>query len=201
MRKAIASALLAVAAMAPAFSTSLARSGISFSSTSPIAEFPSLNLEIEGGLGAPVRCGMMIDTALHSRVSKVSGSLMGNADVFLYTDFCTEGNVGLLVGGRRVTGPRGPFHLTYKSFSGTLPNINSITFTLNNVSFWIELEGINCLTDGAVDIDFTSTGNPMSSWNIVAANIPLTGEFLCIFSSGEVNGHANATFGPLMTLF
>lgn len=198
MRKTLLSALLALAATAPAFSSAFARSAIVFSTPSPNVTF--LSLQIEGGIGSSVSCSVDLNTTLHPWVVKTAGTLMGQTSV-QFAGICSGGSAGLLVGRSRVPGPQGPYHLTYQSFSGTLPNINGVTFRINDVTFWIEQPGVaTCLTNGAVDIDVRSTGNPMSIWTISRSGIPLTGGIMCIFASATVSGTASPSFGPTMGL-
>ncbi len=159
-------------------------------------------LEVEGGLGTPVRCNVTLDLAIHQRIGKTTEALVGQSDVAVSTGACTEGNAGLLIGGRRVTGAQGPYHLTYQSFTGELPSISSVTVRINNVVFWIDVGGIDCLTNGAVDIDGTTTGgNPVTGVSVSSQSVPLTGDFLCIFTSGELNGRGSLSSSVRMTLF
>ena len=201
MRKLILAALTAALALSLSASLASARTGISVSPTATTLTLT--NLELEGGIGTPVRCNVTMDAALHERTSKSVGSLAGFADIAVSTGGCSEGNAGILVGGRRVTGAQGPYHVTYRSFTGTLPSITSVTLRVNAVTFWIELPGVaDCLTNGAVNIDGSTTGgNPATGMRVTAQNIPLTGDFLCIFSSGTMNGTGNLSSSVRMTLF
>ncbi len=176
-----------------------AERGIGLSPTSTTITLSGL--EIEGGIGTPWRCNVTIDAAFHERTAKVAGTLLGLADLAVGTGACTEGDFGLLVGGRRVTGAQGPYHVTYEAFEGSLPNIGSISFTLNDVVFWITLPGIECLTDGAVDISLTTSGgNPATGVRLDPASVPLTGEFLCIFAGVELIGDGTLSNSVRMTL-
>ncbi len=200
MRKMIFAALAAVLALSLTAGVASAERGVSVSPSNTTLSLPGL--ELEGGLGTPVRCNVTMDTALHERIAKVQGTLTGNADIAVSTGGCTDGNAGLLVGGRRVTGAQGPYHVTYESFDGELPNIESVTLTVNNVIFWISISGIDCLTNGAVDISGTTTGgNPATGIDVTAQNVPLTGDFLCIFSSGDMKGSGSLSSSIRMTLF
>ena len=195
----VATALAAAAVLLITTGVASARSGISMSPTSTTLTYT--NIEFEGGIGTPIRCNWTLDLAFHARTSKSVGSLTGFADLTMGA--CSEGSIGILDGGRRVTGAQGPYHLTYRSFTGTLPNITSLTFRLNDVTFWIELPGFtDCLTNGAVDIDSTTTGgNPITGARMASQNVPMTGEFLCIFSAVELNGSGSLSSSVRMTLF
>jgi hypothetical protein len=110
--------------------------------------------------------------------------------------------MGLLVDGSRVTGAQGPYHLTYRSFTGTLPSITSMTVRINDVVWWLRVGEIDCLTNGAVDMDSSTTGgNPMTGARMTAQNVPVTGDFLCIFSAVTLNAAGSLSASVRMTLF
>lgn len=190
---------IAVATLAIGTSVASARNGISYSNGTTLT-FPRMSFE--GGLGEPLVCGITIAETLHANVLKSSGVLLGNANVTIATGTCSTGDMGLLVGGNRVTGSRGPYHLTFQSYTGTLPNITSITRRLNDITFWIEIGGITCLTGGAVDFNVTSAGgNPATGGNVTAQSIPVTGGLLCLFVTLEMNGIGSASTSVRLTLF
>ncbi len=200
MRRLTFAAIAATLVLALSASVAGAENGIRFE---PIGTTLTLaNLEVREGFGT-ARCDVILDKAHHPNVQKSLNTLLGLTDVRIRTGACAQGDMGLLVAGRRVTGERGPYHLTYESFNGTLPEIESITLTLNNVSFWI-LEGdTECLTNGVVDISMTTTGgNPATGAAITAHDIPLAGDlFACFFATGDMNGSGNYSAGITMTLY
>ncbi len=198
MRKAARSALATVLALMLAVGVAGAREGIAVEPVNPLIAFSDLSFE--GGLGLPVRCDVTIRMTLEAW-SKTANALAGQAYVTFDTFNCTQGDAGILVGGRRVVDAQGPYHVTYDSFEGALPNITSITVRVNNIILWTSYRGIECLTNGAVDIAATTTGgNPITGMRIVAQSIPLTGGVLCLFSSAEVNGGGNVFPSILMSL-
>lgn len=157
-------------------------------------------IELESGLGTPVRCNLTLAMTLHSSVGKVADSLAGMTNLTFGS--CSNGDMGLLVGGRRVTGSYGPYHLTYRSFSGTLPNITSVSFGINDVTFWVEITGLStCLSNGAVDMNGETTGgNPATGMRIDAARVPLTGGVLCVFVSSSLTGRGRLSTALTLTL-
>lgn len=113
---------------------------------------------------------------------------MGTYTATVSTGSCASGDMGFFEEGRRVTGSVGPKHITYQAFRGTLPAIRAIGKKSKALEFWISQEGIECQTNGPVDIDAETTGgNPASGWEITAQNVPVRGGFLCILSSLEIN--------------
>ncbi len=200
MPRPLITALLAL--LVVALTTGLASAGRAIGVNPWTVALTMNELEIEGGMGTPVRCNLTVDYTLHNLIAKTLGTLMGTARMRLSTGSCSEGNAGLLVGGRRVTGSQGPYHITYRFYLGTLPNVTVLGLGLRFTTFWISVSGIDCLTDGAVDIDFETTGgNPATGMQVVSNNVPLTGDFLCIFSSGEMNGSGSLSSSVRMTLF
>ncbi len=196
IRAVCSSALVLALAAVPA----LASRGLLVSPNRTVATFPSL--EIEGGTGTPVRCDVIVSQTFHSTISKASHSLAGFTYVLVRTGACSEGNAGLLVGGRRVTGEQGPYHMQYVGFTGTLPDIRRLYVLIRLGLMWISVSGIDCLSDGEVVVEAGTTGgNPATGMDITSQPIPLTGDFLCIFSSGEANGSGSLSSSIRMTLF
>ncbi len=187
MRIAIRAIVAAVLVLSFSAAVAGARDGLAFSPTTTTLTFA--RFEFSGGLGVDISCPVTLALTLHASVSKSVGALAGQTNVTAGTGRCSEGNAGLLVGGRRVTGAQGPYHLTYSSFSGTLPNISSVTLRVNDVAFWVTSSPAECLTQGAIDIAGTTTGgNPATGLSVSATGIPLTGNFLCTFASGSISG-------------
>ena len=197
MRKTLAVFATALA-LAATTSVASARSGIQLEPTTTTLSMPAFTYEF--GIGTGIRCDVTFDLALHPRVGKVASSLAGTFDIAVGD--CTEGELGVLVGGsRRAAG--GPYHLTYQSFTGTLPNISSITFRLNDVHIWFKWGGfLECLSDGPVDIGATTTGgNPFTGIAITSQQVPIAAEFLCDVSAIEITASGSLSSSVRMTLF
>ena len=185
--------------LAACTATARASRGISVSPTSTSVTFSGF--AIEGGTGTPTRCEATVHITLHASIAKTTGTLGGFADVHLGTGACRNGNAGLLVGGRRVTGAQGPFHVTYQSFVGTLPSIISLALKLNDITFWQEDGAFACLTQDAVDLTGSTTGgNPATGISFSAQNIPLAGSLLCSFASGTITASERFTSSLGMSL-
>lgn len=84
-------------------------------------------------------CQVTLEGSLHARTfAKVVGSLVGYV-TSARLGTCSSGSATIL---RETL----PWHVQYESFSGTLPNISRVTFTVNNVSIAVsEPFGIVCL--------------------------------------------------------
>ncbi len=191
----VGAAMAALGAMTPA--PAVAERGLSLPSGGRSATF---YLEINDGI-LDVVCTITIDVAFHERVSKAAAALMGLADVGLQTGGCLEGEAGMLVGGRRVVGPQGPYHVEYSHFNGSLPHITTVGFRIMGVSFWIEQPAweLGCLASGNLAAT-TTGGNPATGIQIFGT-VLLTGDFLCLSSSAFVYGTGGLTRSMTMTLF
>jgi hypothetical protein len=92
---------------------------------------------------ATVRCRVTFEGSFHSRtLQKVVSRLIGAVTAAIVAHPCTNGEAWADNG--REAEPLGtapqklPFHLTYQSFTGTLPNISSISIGLSRVSFVVQ---------------------------------------------------------------
>jgi hypothetical protein len=188
MRKFVVAALAASALLALIAGTASARTGLRAEPSTSVLFIR--NLELTGGFGT-VRCNITQSVTLHSSVAKSRGALAGQSNVAVSTNGCANGNAGILVSGRRVTGLQGPYHVQYQSFEGTLPSITSIRIAVVGVSFWITEPtfGVTCLTAEPQSIVGTTTGgNPATGISVAAAGIALEGGFGCGFSTGSMSG-------------
>ncbi len=156
-------------------------------------------VQLEHGLGTPIRCLIEIDMTINEAAPKRSGALVGSADIVMPPG-CLQGDIGLLNAmGARVA-ENGPYQVTYRAFTGVLPNIASVSFRINDVVFWIEEPDfeLNCLTNGAVDIDGTTWGENPAEGMDLNASVPLTGGFLCGFVSSTFTGEGDFFMNQVM---
>jgi len=199
MRKVILTIFAAALALTLSASVAGARTGIAVTPTATTLTL--VNVTLDAGFDV-AECNVTMRATLHARTIKSVGSLAGFADIAVSTGACTEGNAGILRGGARVTGPQGPYHVTYTSFSGTLPNISSVRLTVQDVTFWIGTTGTECLTNGAVDIHGdTFPGTTVTGMRVSAQSIPLTGGFLCGLTSGALEGSGTLSTALTISLF
>jgi hypothetical protein len=86
-----------------------------------------------------LRCPVTLEGSFHSRtIVKTVGSLVGYVTRAAVSNaVCTGGHATILQ-------ETLPWHLTYQSFTGTLPNISSVTLNLIRAGFIIETAANNC---------------------------------------------------------
>jgi hypothetical protein len=93
------------------------------------------NLETTNEIGEPaVRCSVTLEGSFHSRtLPKVARLLIGAVTRF---------NIAACTNGRLTPGTQVPLaHLTYESFTGTLPDISRIGFLLSRIALLMEVPG------------------------------------------------------------
>ena len=147
-----------------------------------------------------VICEVTLHVTFHESVNKVPGELAGEIEVGVSTGSCTNGDAGLNVGGQRVTGLQGPYHIQYNSFEGTLPNINSVTAALVGLEIWITLGSTTCNANETIS-GTTTGGNPADGLSTSEEGIGLIpGSFACLFMTGELIGTAGADEEITITL-
>ena len=134
---------LATLMLCTAVGTAFARN-LSYTPQNIRATWAALNAR--GGV-AEIRCPLTLEGSFHSRThAKVARSLIG-AITEAESDFtaCTGGIIvpfnGVEIYDGRVPPRSLPWHLTYDSFVGTLPNIRGINFLLSRFRFGVQVEG------------------------------------------------------------
>ncbi|MBS1869468.1 MAG: hypothetical protein JSS99_07365 [Actinobacteria bacterium] len=146
----------------------------------------------EAGGGFPINCPVTLEGSFHARTfTKTRDQLSGYiTNAVVNNAGCTEGHATIL----RATLP---WHVTFQSFTGTLPNITGVRYDLIGAAFQIEPGlGIVCLASSSVTSPAAGNASREAGGNITSLQpdsslaIPVTGA-LCpeagIFSgSGEV---------------
>jgi hypothetical protein len=121
-------------------------------------------IKYQGG-GFDVDCNVTIEGSFHSNtIAKVVGTLVGYVTRATVTQPCTGGSWYYLNGVEVLRGTTVantlPWHIRYRSFVGTLPNIQKIGLDIVDYSFLIESPLIfGCL--------FRSTAARPIQWNLV----------------------------------
>jgi hypothetical protein len=161
------------------------------------------NLIFSSDAGSSVTCPITLQGSFHSRtLGKVVNGLIG---------FVSRGSVRGQNSAGNCTGGTGtvltatlPWHITYRSFQGTLPNITGVKINLIGTSFQIQPEGsLTCLarattTNPMVGTVNLSSGRATSLSADPSASIPLTGSGgFCAFG-GE--GHFEGTTSSVTRL-
>jgi hypothetical protein len=148
-------------------------------------------------IGQSISCPVTIAGSFHSRtISKVSGALVG------YVNRATVNSAGCSEGSSRVLVETLPWHIRYNSFSGTLPSITGITFTLVGIRFsHTNNEGTSCLIGTTAASPGWARSN-LSAGRITGLQvleehtIPLGGAFICSFvGNAEISGTGTLTAG------
>jgi hypothetical protein len=141
--KLILTALAASLLLSAAVSTASARN-LSVSNQGIRATWTAL--QFEGG--ASIRCQVTLEGSFHSRtIVKVARLLIGaitRAQVKQET--CTGGRYSFFNGTERYNGTTPsntlPWHLTYESFIGNLPNITGFRFLLSRFRLGLDISGL-----------------------------------------------------------
>jgi hypothetical protein len=146
----------------------------------------------ESGGGLPIRCPVTLEGSFHSRtLMKVRDALVSHITRAVI-GVCQEGNGTILTASL-------PWHITYQSFSGTLPAMTGIRHNLIGAAFQIEPGlGIVCLARTTATSPAAGDANREAGGNITSLSpdpslaIPVTGTPGCppsgVFSgSGEVH--------------
>lgn len=119
---------------------------LSASSQTLRATFARINFS--GGFGT-TECSLTFEGSFHARtIAKVAGTLSG---------FVTRAVLGACARGvGTVLTETLPWHVRYRSFTGTLPNISTIIADINGVGFQIREPtfGVTCLASGGLVITF-----------------------------------------------
>lgn len=177
--------MMSAAVIAVAAATASASNGLRLSPTQTTAEIREMNFN--GALGTGV-CYWTLSFSLHEMLTKVEGVLAGSA--MLSIGECSTWRMGILVGGRRVIGPQGPYHVTYTGFLGSLPDVTAIILKIQDLSLWIEepVFGTRCLTTGPQSLDLTTTGGNPATGVEVSSVLEFEGGFGCGIAMGSLEG-------------
>jgi hypothetical protein len=176
---------------------------LSVNSTTFRFAWASLELGNTAGLGNVLRCPLTLEGSFHSStIAKVARSLIG---------LVTTARTGTCTGGTTTIHQESlPWHLTYESFAGTLPNITGVSLLFTGAFFEINNGAATCSArtetrnNAAAIARLDATGRVT---NIVADRthqIPLTGG-LCALVRGYFEGEGtvtqlNSTTGVIITL-
>jgi len=141
----------------------------------------------ESGGGLPIRCPVTLEGSFHSRtIAKLRGALVAHISRAAI-GVCQEGNATILSATL-------PWHVTYQSFTGTLPSLTGVRHLLIGAAFQIEPGlGIVCLARTMAESPAAGDANREAGGNITSLSpdpslpIPVTGS-LCppfgVFSGG-----------------
>jgi hypothetical protein len=103
-------------------------------------------------------CEMTLTTSLHGSTAKTAGTLAGLVNDFRVAN-CRGGTWTVLTGTL-------PWHITYQSFTGTLPTITSVRWRIERFSWLMSaFFGLGrCLYSGELEV--ITSGNPVTGATI-----------------------------------
>ena len=143
MRRSLKLTVMALAAttlLGAALSSASARN-LSFSSQAIRATWT--HLDFDTGMGIIIECLITLEGSFHSRtITKTANALIGAITrAWSKQDSCTQGIAAMFNGVERYNGATTPntlpWHLTYESFAGELPNITRIRLLFGRFRFGI----------------------------------------------------------------
>jgi hypothetical protein len=162
-------ALIAAFLLSSAISTASART---FSTTENSVRATWSTLEFVTPF-ATIRCRVTLEGSFHSRtIPKVFKALIGAITRAIVAHPCTGGEAWADNGIEREplgTAPNKlPYHITYESFAGNLPNISSVDILVSRFSFVVDATvlGLTCVG---------RYGTPTDNVTAVAVRDPATG--------------------------
>ena len=114
------------------------------------------SLEFTSSVGVTTRCPVTLVGDFHSStIVKTRGLLIG------FVDSATVNNAACVGGRATVLAATLPWHVTYEGFTGTLPNITSVSILLVNASFQVQQTilgiAVTCLARTTVAENATGT--------------------------------------------
>ena len=151
-----------------------------------------LSLSSTAGVG-PINCPVTLEGSFHSQtIRKTVGALVG---------YVTRGTTvpGSCTGGRATVNQASlPWHLRYRGFTGTLPNITGVSLGLIGARFTVNAAGINCTTtttaeEPAVGIAEVGGGVITGMRADESFTIPLSGAFCALAGRGRFAGTGRVT--------
>jgi hypothetical protein len=129
--------------MATAVTTASARN-LSVSESSFRITWASLEFAVPGV--STVRCRLTLEGSFHTRtIAKVARALIGAISRAIVAHPCTNGEAWMDNGTEPAPGGRInrlPFHVTYESFTGTLPSVTGINLLLSRRSYVYQSGGL-----------------------------------------------------------
>jgi hypothetical protein len=184
--KLLLTALTAALVLSIGAGSAFASRGVSVGTTTTRATSRALTFN-SPEFEAPIVCRVQMTISLHRTIAKSAGTLAGFVTAVTVNE-CRNGSATILAGTL-------PWHTTYVSFAGTLPNITSIRLQLNGAAFLIvDGSGLaRCLYRGNAQ-GTTGGGTTVNELRAdPTINIPLSvrlaGSFFC-----PANGNFEGTF-------
>lgn len=179
-------ASVSTAVLLGAFASAASAGRLSYSEERITASWSGI--KFRGG-GVTIACEVTLNSTLHSRsITKTNGLLIG---------YVTAGSVNRCSGGHAtLLRETLPWHTTYESFSGTLPNISAIRSSILGAAFRIseQITGFECLLRASAEQPlFAIYNRSTASGQLVSASVG--GSIRCSIFNYAAEGLANVTDG------
>ncbi|HEX5146804.1 MAG TPA: hypothetical protein VFV85_07255 [Conexibacter sp.] len=145
--------------------------------------------------GLTIRCNVTLEGSFHSTtIAKVEGSLIGNV-TRASTESCSTGAITFLT-------ETLPWHVEYGSFTGSLPNISTMTLRVIGFSAGLRIFGTTCLgrseerTPALMVAERNGATGAIVNfrWSESTA-IPLTGPTGCLSLRARLGGTSSSVTG------
>ena len=123
-------------------------------------------LDFSGGFGT-VECAVVFEGSFHARtIAKVSGTLSGFVTRASITS-CSRASATVL-------SETLPWHVRYRGFTGTLPNINTVSADISGVNFRFREPtfGVTCLASGELRVAFNREAGGVVTSAAASGTIP-----------------------------
>ncbi len=132
----------------------------------------SNTIAFRGAGGLNIICANRLGISFHGDIEKFAGVLAGFVTEGTASG-CVENLLGLGITTILLVGRGTIWHITYRSFSGALPNISSVLFVIHEFAVLFRIPGpfgadLECLYRG--DIGVSTEGNPVRSMAILSGN-------------------------------
>jgi len=169
----LAASLLLAAAVSTASATRL-----SVSNQNIRATWTSLEFQAPGVV--TVRCQVTLEGSFHTRtITKTAGSLIGAVTKgIVKQETCTNGSGATFNGVERYNGTTTPqtlpWHITYESFSGSLPSISAVNILLQRFRFGLTVSGL-CTGQYGAETDRITAAGTLGASREVTALTPIAG--------------------------
>jgi len=170
---ALAASLLFAAAVSTASATRLSVSNQNIRATWTSLEFVTPGV-------VTVRCKVTLEGSFHTRtIAKVARALIGAVTKgVVKQETCTNGSGATFNGVERYNGTTAPntlpWHLTYESFTGTLPAIATVSVLLQRFRFGITVAGL-CTGQFGSETDRITAAASLSAEGNINALTPTEG--------------------------
>ena len=138
-----------------------------------------------------IACDLTLDLVFNSTSFSKTPGIVGST-TFIPSAGCSSGDISVLAGPRA----GGAYNLKYVGFAGTLPNITSVTFQIEQVRLLIEDIFVRCLYTG--ELRKIASGNPATTLRFDDRDVFRLSVELTFFCPRQGGIRGTATLSPSM---